>query len=148
VKPRPLCRVCGKLIAKRTDWLRFGCAPIEVEKRRGRGERPADKAEAQRYVNGEITKVEYSTLAHEDAPDRPLKPWEQQADSRAVRAIEVPRYVSSVTFWDGESYADPDFCSGTCAQAFGRAMARQFPGHAMPAYREARARRAIKEGKQ
>lgn len=44
--------------------------------------------------------------------------------------------------WDGESYSDDLFCSGKCAESFGRAVARQNK-LAMPKYHEAmKARRA------
>ncbi|HLY77853.1 MAG TPA: hypothetical protein VKQ70_00650 [Caulobacteraceae bacterium] len=130
---RPLCRTCGKLIPKRTTSLRFGCAPVEAERRLGRVERPATREEAQRYVNGEITQVRYSTRASEDA------------GHGMTRVVFVPRYIGEVTYWDGESYQDDAFDSLGCAAQFGRSMARQFPDYAMPAYREAKARRAAKE---
>lgn len=143
---RPLCRTCGKPIAKRTTSLRFGCAPVEAEMHRGRVERPTTREEAQRYVNGEIVKLKYSTRAYEDAPEATPPPWwkPDQGPYRATRSLTVPRYVGEVTYWDGESYRDDLFDSLNCAAEFGRSMARQFPDHAMPAYHEAAKARAAK----
>ena len=104
---RPLCRYCGKPIPKKTNGLYFGVAPVEAEKGRGRVERPVDKAEAQRFVNGEITSVRYDTRAREDAANG------------HTRTIEVARYVCQAMFWDGESFVDRYFCCGEHARRFG-----------------------------
>lgn len=100
----PLCRWCGKPIAKRTVSHWFGQGSQE-----GSGywinhaERPKTVDEAQRFVNGQIVSVRrrgYGGAAGE---------------------------ISSVGVWDGESYRDDDFHADTCARAFGYAMAEKFP---------------------
>lgn len=128
---QPLCRFCGKPIRKRTDWVRFGVAPVELENGRGRVERPATRAEAQRFVNGKITASRFATAARIDAPD-----------GRATRMIAVDRYVREVSVWDGETYEDEFFCTGEHAKLFGYASARWEGGRLrMPAYDEAIAKR-------
>ncbi|HEY1448408.1 MAG TPA: hypothetical protein VGF33_07705 [Caulobacteraceae bacterium] len=112
----PLCKVCGKPAPKITvtHWFgndRPGHPGVSVN----HPEKPATREEAQRLVNGEIVSMKMS--------------WRSEAG---------PRYVASANVWDGESYLwDGHFHAQGCAAAFGLAMAKQFPDHAMPAYRKA-----------
>jgi hypothetical protein len=121
---QPLCRYCGKPIPKWTERVYFGCAPNEVERGRGRAEQPANKVEAQRYINGDVVSVEYSTAAYVDA------------GGTSIRTIDVPRYVRSAGVWDRETYIDEFFCKGEHAKDFGAACARNGT-LSMPAYRQA-----------
>lgn len=127
--PTPLCKVCGKPVPKETTRVSFGC---RVDDRRSTWisltAKPASLEEAQRLVNGRILHVDRQGYSP-DSPDA------------------IPKGgITGVTAWDGESYAwGGHFHAQGCAAQFGWAMANQFPDHAMPAYREAMAKRA-KEG--
>lgn len=129
---RPLCRYCGGLIAKKTAGIYFGVSAREAEKGRGRVERPANKAEAQRYVNGEVISVRYGEMARVDADGL-----------SGQRSIAVPRFVEQATYWDGQSYVDRYFCRDRHALLFGY-FAVENPGYETKGYADAR-RAAEKE---
>jgi hypothetical protein len=113
----PRCIVCGRPIAKRTATLYFREPkayqpakptswgdewPAQEAKPDGLREgnhlylqhRPRTRAEAQRYVNGQI-----------------------------VSSKRRAEFVTSVNYWDGESYADKYFCTNNCAMRQGYASA-------------------------
>lgn len=135
---QPLCRYCGRAIRKRTELVRFGRAPCEVENSRGSAERPANRAEAQRYVNGQVVAVRYSTAAHEDAErGSDGATWSRSCGATtAYRNVTVARYVDEASVWDGESYEDEFFCTGEHAKLFGYACAME-GSLSMKAWREA-----------
>ncbi|TJW14401.1 MAG: hypothetical protein E5W82_10520 [Mesorhizobium sp.] len=117
----PLCRYCGKTIAKRTRAIFFG----ELATRQGfdtiftyRPERPRSKDEAQRLLNQQIVSVR----------------WARGEDYAAKQAGFD--HITQATAWDGESYTDKFFCNGTHAKDFAYAAARG--GYAMPAYIDAK----------
>lgn len=106
---RPLCRYCGRPIAKRTTAVYFGMGDTRADEySQNRTERPATKAEAQRLLNLEIA---------------------------AVRRSADGGYVRQVTVWDGESYASRYFCTGEHAKRFAAVMAKA--GHCTKAYNDA-----------
>jgi len=144
-KQRPLCRCCGKPIPKRTTYVTFGVAPVEVGKGRGRTERPNNRAEVQRYVNGEVVSVRFSTTARVNGEPITDGHWSKDCAPNAVsvRTIVVPKYVDQATCWDGESYTDPYFCKGLCAQRYGR-FAIEHPGYDTKAYADALADQAAR----
>lgn len=89
---QPLCRLCGKPIRRSVRWLRFG----EHTERRyawenSFTEKPATKAEAARFDNGQIISIRWS---HDRA------------------------YIKQATVWNGE-YVSPYFCKDECARRFG-----------------------------
>jgi hypothetical protein len=109
----PLCRSCGKSIRKKTT-------SVYVEPERTQyqhdtmGIRYAISAkpvktmdEAQRLSNQQIVSLKYTTDS--DSNFEPLP------ETKRVRLFHE---------WDGETYVDEFFCSGTCAQAFGRMAAK------------------------
>jgi hypothetical protein len=106
----PLCRTCGKPIAKRVHIHWFGQLRDE---RRGwytsHVERVATKAEAQRFTNDEIVSVR----------------------------LNSDRSINRVGTWDGESYADVFFCKNACATAFGYFAATNRPDLVSAAYDKA-----------
>jgi hypothetical protein len=112
----PLCKVCGKPVPKVTRSVSFGC---RTERRYSTGhlqltEKPANLAEAQRFINGRIISHKWS--------------WRD----------EDPRWIESVNVWDGESYVwGGHFHAQGCAAEFGEAMAALHPRMAMPAYHAA-----------
>lgn len=110
---RPLCRHCGKPISKRTTGIYFGQTgnATDSEFWKHRPEKPANKAEAQRYSNLPIVAVSWSS-------DR--------------------THIWRVSVWDGVSYADQFFCKGACATAFAYVMARA--GKTTRRYEAARAK--------
>ncbi len=134
MKP-PLCRYCARPIGKRVDRVRFGCSPGDAERhpRTMRVERPVNKAEAQRYGNGEVVRVAYSTSA--SVPAEPA--LTERFGGSGWTYAKVDRYVSEASYWDGESYLSEFFCRDICARDFGYAAARHPSGIAMPAYHEA-----------
>lgn len=117
--PPKACIVCGKPISKRTETFYFRepvtyvpPAPrswggmhdaIEAKPdglREGNSaflaQRPRDRKEAQRFVNGQI-----------------------------ISSKRDGDILSSVTFWDGETYQDKFFCTNHCAMQQGYASAQQ-----------------------
>jgi hypothetical protein len=58
-------------------------------------ERPATKAEAQRFTNHPIINVRYA-------------------------GRDAGRHVHTATAWDGESYISPHFCKNVCAEQWAR----------------------------
>lgn len=139
---RPLCRYCGQPIPKRTSYVTFGVAPYEEEKGRGRVDRPATKADAQRLVNGEITSVRWSEVARVD-DEGPPPTFGFAQGTQYTRQVDVPRYISQATYWDGESFVDPYFCKGLCAQRYGY-FAMKHPGFDTQAYAQACADQAAR----
>lgn len=106
---RPLCRTCGKGIAKRTTHHTFGYSGAQAERTPYWVEHPEvvhSKEEAQRYINEPIVSVR-----------------------GGYRCI-------SVSSWDGESWKDEFFCTGSCAQTFGY-FAMRHPGAETKAYADA-----------
>lgn len=106
---QPLCRYCGKPIAKRTErfWITTRTDTVH------RGDivveaLPRTVAEAQRLTNNRIVSVQRTLNKRE---------------------------IDSFTTWDGETYIDWAFCNGDHARLFGYAAARA--GNAMKAYNEA-----------
>jgi hypothetical protein len=130
IKHPPLCRYCGKAIAKRTSTVVFGEAPRsrsgQVEYFTYREERPKSKEEAQRLLNSQVVSVRYDV-------------------DYSLPAEERERFVIRATTWDGEHYEDEFFCNGDHARLFGYAAARDKPMLAMPAYHKARARQIAGE---
>jgi hypothetical protein len=120
----PLCKVCGKPVPKTTVSHNFG---QKVASRRYASwidhiEKPANRAEAQRLINGQIISVQWS--------------WRNEPG---------PRYIISANVWDGESYAwGGHFHAQGCAAVFGANMADLFPEYSMPAYKRARNAQAAK----
>lgn len=108
---RPVCLFCFKAIPKWTrtvfvERLDSGSTPAasdEFVRRLKLAEPLLTKADCQKHTNDQVVSVSY---------------W-PSTSSRG-------RVVSAFGTWDGESYAAVAgyFCSGKCAQAFGRAAAR------------------------
>lgn len=100
---QPHCKNCGKKIPK---WIT--CTHLRSEEQAGRGvggsdwltvpQLPRNRAEAQRYVNGQITK---------------LYNWGDDGQ------------ITMINHWNGESYdfRHGHFCTVDCAARFGRHMA-------------------------
>lgn len=120
---QPLCRYCGKPIAKYTTSAYFGVGPVSSTIR----EFPRDKAEAQRFVNGRIIAVKY---------------W--RGGDNFVRATGFPDhdFVSAASLWDGESYVDEFFCTQNDARRFAYLFARE--GKVTTAYNKAAMKQALK----
>lgn len=108
---QPLCRYCGKAIAKRTTTVQFGSTAEAAARNssywRYRVETPTTKAEAQKLLNETV--------------------------------VSVKRHGNGdlwmVGVWDGESYVDGFFHNGKCAKRFAYLMARE--GRCTAAYNEA-----------
>jgi hypothetical protein len=111
---QPLCRACGKPIAKYTT---TAYVVPELDERYHRNNSYSryiyanpplvSKADCQRVSNQQVMSIKYTidTDAH-------------------FEPIPGSRHVHLFTEWDGESYTDEFFCSGACAQDFGRMAAR------------------------
>lgn len=105
----PLCRLCGKPIARRCTSIFFGAhRPHRYDSWAEVVEMPATKEEAARFGNGRVVSVRWS-----------------ERDGQ--------RYVQRMGFWDGESYVSPYFCKDECARAFGYFAARN-PEYQTSAY--------------
>lgn len=120
---QPLCRFCGKAIAKDTERLRFSSEYRMAGEDARRDIKPRSKTEAQRHVNGKIVSVQSAIKRKSD--DR----------NHADYDVTERDYISAVTVWDGESYVDPYFCNGDHARRFAYSVARlETPFLRMPAY--------------
>ena len=113
---KPLCKVCGKPVPKRMTHHSFGASAVRLADQhefwRAHAETPKTKAEAQRLVG-----------------NQPIASLQRNYGGEGF---------SSASTWDGESYLwQGHFHAQGCAAEFGLAMAKLFPDHAMPAYREA-----------
>jgi hypothetical protein len=124
----PLCRVCGKPVPKVSQRVSFGCRHDTVHTYfKSLTARPADLAEAVRLAgNGEVIRVGRTGRYGDGA---------QAADDA----------VTELTLWRGEYAWDGHFNAQGCAAEFGQWAAGHLPDYAMPAYREAMAKRAAKE---
>ena len=113
----PLCRNCGAPIAKKTTTVWFGEGPIACRRDPSTSfaAKPRTLEEAAKYSNHQIVSHRFSDV------------------DRSVRVMHV---------WDGDSYQDDAFHSQSCAAAFGRAMAKQFPNWSMPPYHVAKVAQA------
>ena len=105
----PLCRFCGKAIAKRTHTVYFGRSRFRPDDySTSRTERPRTKEEAQRLLNQQIVSIRWTRAGDRDA-------WADPAEAD---------YISQVSTWDGESYESRYFCNGDHARQFGVVVAK------------------------
>lgn len=109
---QPLCRYCGKKIAKSTIKHWFGDR-VEFYKNSPdrhihHGEKPRSREEAQKYINEQVISVQWSRLYQ----DGELLPREQQ-------------FINRVGVWDGESYEDKFFCNDDHARRMGYVVAHE-----------------------
>jgi hypothetical protein len=125
---RPLCRYCGKPIAKRAGRVTFGSrenhrSDVGYVQWLEFADKPTSREQAQRLVgNLQIISVK----------------WERWEDHDTWWRQENPRYepwIRSAGLWDGETYEDEFFCSGDHAKNFAYVMARA--GKCTRAYLEA-----------
>ena len=125
----PLCRYCGKPIAKRTNWVRFTLARTEYQKNETYVRYievpayPKSKAECQKLTNLTVVSVR----------------WAEIYDDNHV--MSKP-YIESFGEWDGKSYKDAYFCNGDHAKSFGYVMAGS--GYATKAFNAALAKQTEK----
>lgn len=116
---RPLCRYCGKPIAKRTTHVKF----VDELKLHMKSDtfiryvigHPMTKAEAQALVNEVVVSVKHT-----------FNPW----------SSDHSEYVAEASLWDGESYVDEFFCNGSHAKLFAYSAAAG--GRGTPEYWEAK----------
>lgn len=125
----PLCRYCGKPIAKKTRSVFFGddfathARPDDMFTYRA--ERPRSKEEAQRLLNHQVVSVKWA-----------------RGEEYAAKQAGFD-HITHATTWDGESYVDPYFCNGTHAKAFAYLHAKA--GAATTTYTAANAKRFAEE---
>jgi hypothetical protein len=121
----PLCRYCGKPIAKRTRLVNVDHAETDQRQYHDHTEFwthvyvtdetwPKNKADCQKLTNRQVVAVKYG--AH-------------------VRGDYYEHRVRAFSDWDGESYDDPFFCNGDHAKRLGYLMADG--GHCTKKYNEA-----------
>lgn len=116
----PLCRCCGKPIAKRVDQVWFGSNLGDSDLRKETF--PRSKQEVQTLVNGTVISVR----------------WQRFGDSEIVssnRAKAGGDYIFCASVWDGVSYDDEFFCSTRCTRDLAYACARE--GRVFGAYNKA-----------
>jgi hypothetical protein len=104
----PLCRYCGKPVAKETVTVYFG--NLTHKAANWRAEKPTTVEEAKALHPGKLVSLK----------------WNQDKGDR---------YIWKAHFWDGQTYMNQFFCNTDHARKFGRVMATY--GHATKAYCEA-----------
>jgi hypothetical protein len=111
---QPLCRWCAKPIRKSTVTVYVKQTPSVNDKphlgfsRYAYADKmPATKQECQRLTNLHVVSVK----RYQPVVNTGLNYGEKTGDS----------YIDQFGEWDGESYADPFFCSSACAQQMGYA---------------------------
>lgn len=117
---QPLCRFCGRKIAKRTTtvWV-----PHDQR------ETILTIADAQRLSNLQVVSI---SRTDSDA----FKRMRREVGRRGEPLPKSP--IRKFSTWDGESYVDKFFCNGDHARRFAYAAVQWDDGRlAMPAYREA-----------
>lgn len=113
MKLAPLCRYCGKPIAKRSRVVYLTLKITEYNRNHGDSivykevpEFPKSKAECQKITNRQVISVSWASV-HNSETDTTTRP-----------------YINKFYDWDGESYIDEFFCNGDHAKRFGYLMAR------------------------
>ena len=120
----PLCRYCGKKIAKRptTVWLETKERDFPSNFRFSRylvvSELPRTKEDCQKLTNKTVISI-----------SRQVK-YDYETDTRSKE------FIRSFNEWDGESYIDNYFCNGGHAKRFAYAVASA--GLGSKAYNEAK----------
>ena len=107
---RPICKGCGKPIAKHTTSVLFGQSTTRSDDWTSyRTEHPRSIEEVQRLVNQKIISVR----------------WTRHVPNEFVRTVGKPEfdYIDTAKLWDGETYIDEHFHAQQCAVLLGRAMA-------------------------
>lgn len=108
----PLCRYCGKPIAKYTTWVHFTLerAPYQNDTTYSRWvvvpDYPQTMAECQAFTNKQVVAVKRASSG-----------------------------IHQFSEWDSKSYMRKFFCKNRCAEAFGNLMAKA--GHSTARYNEA-----------
>lgn len=126
-KTQPLCRYCGRAIAKHTHYVRFG----SMAKAELKTVRPQSRAEAQAYVNTmqneprQIVSLRWA-MKFMDGYTHDHVPYASDISTmaRSRRKLQTRDYIDYVGTWDGESYTDPFFCNGRHASDFAYVCAR------------------------
>ena len=107
---QPLCRACGKPIAKRTSGVLFGCTHVSTFYYRT--EKPLSIAVVRTFFNEQVVSVS----------------WRKDSQGNKL-------YIDGATIWDGETYEDEYFHSNVCAVHLARACASA--GRALTPYNDA-----------
>lgn len=113
---QPLCRYCGRKIAKSTTTI--FCERTSTWQ--PKDDTPRTKADCERISNQPVVSVKYHhpVIGYDDSGE----------------PIHGPRFVNYFSTWDGESYQDGYFCNGEHARNFAYAIAVNTSDLAMPAY--------------
>lgn len=124
------CIVCRKSIRKKTTFIRFR-RPVAY-----RAPGPLGYSMGQGYGHDAGTEEKPEGHREDDGPwgvciytSNPPKTKAEAQRYANMQIVSVkrdldPKTISEVTLWDGSSYQDDFFCSGTCAQKQGYAAAR------------------------
>jgi hypothetical protein len=121
---QPLCRYCGKPIAKKTEIVRVydkepktSYQDDEVVRTamgiRKTGRKITRRYEIGRYIVGTFTAAaEAQKLVNDQVVS--IRYFQEMKDGR----VTGKKLIDHLTVWDGESYKDRFFCSGSHAQLF------------------------------
>lgn len=141
MKPPPLCRYCGKAIAKKTQDVYVHHSSLRGSKyHRDESwcshayfdDMPRSKADIERQENRQVVSLRYDDSYHiRQDPELDI----------TTRAPDPGRVVDRYSVWDGESYVDEYFCNGDHARRFGYVMARA--GYQTAAYANATKEKAL-----
>jgi hypothetical protein len=103
LKRQPLCRYCGKAIAKWTDQHRVGGVLVP----KAAFDNPTTIEDCRKMTNETVVSVKYH--------------YETDINYEKTGRRTVYTYNT----WDGESYVDEYFCNGDHAKSMGYAAARK-----------------------
>lgn len=113
---QPFCLTCSRKIAKATEhhFLR---------------QSPQTLAQVKASTNRQVVFWRYADEPGELAVTYQKRPGGGYGDLEFETRAKSKTLIDEFSTWDGESYVDEFFCTGTCAQRYGYRMARLVKQH-------------------
>jgi hypothetical protein len=123
------CINCGQRIPKKTQRVRIE-PPVEYKAATTKmlmGREIQDMPERQEKPEGHREGSEFSTTIYTAYPPKTKADCQRFVNGEVVsvrRHWKDPATIHEFTYWDGESYQDPFFHNGSCAEKFAYKAAR------------------------